>query len=254
MILESMPLSTAAQRQSEATQPANSSRPRRGETATPVAKGQSYARVAAKLAAANAPGPTVEPPSTKVAKDFSLWQNSAFGFGDLIDIVNPLQHVPIVATIYRNLTGDQIGMAPRMIGGALWGRIGGFISGVVNSVVEFFTGKDIGDHIYAKIWGAPDTSVKQNLATKSADQKVAVSKLPAQDVIAERAQGAASVSAVPVLLQPAVLHLNIIATTAADSRTESQGQVPRHIHNLPYRRNDDLDDPIGGAGKLDLNA
>ena len=254
MILESIPLSAAAQPHSEATQPANSFRARRGETPTPVAKGQSYARVAAKLGAANAPGPMAQTPSTNVAKDFSLWQDSAFGFGDLIDIVNPLQHVPIVATIYRNLTGDQIGMAPRMIGGALWGRIGGFISGVVNSVVEFFTGKDIGDHIYAKIWSAPDTSVKQNVATKSADQKVAAAKVPAQDVIAETAHGSARVFDVPLLLQPAVIHLNLNATTAADSRAESEGQVPRHIHNLPYRRNDDLDDPISGAGKLDLNA
>jgi hypothetical protein len=47
------------------------------------------------------------------------------------------------------MTGDRLGMAPRVIGGALWGRIGGFVAGLVNSVVEWFTGKDIGDHIYA---------------------------------------------------------------------------------------------------------
>jgi hypothetical protein len=52
----------------------------------------------------------------------------------------------------------------------------------------------------------------------------------------------------------AAVHHEIDSTTAADSRTKSNGQVPRHIHNLPYRRNDDLDDPISGAGKLDLNA
>jgi hypothetical protein len=49
-------------------------------------------------------------------------------------------------------------MAPRVIGGALWGRIGGFVAGVVNSVVEWFTGKDIGDHVYAFFFGKPETT------------------------------------------------------------------------------------------------
>ena len=58
----------------------------------------------------------------------------------------------------------------------------------------------------------------------------------------------------PLPKRVAAVHQEIDSTTAADSRTESNGQVPRHIHNLPYRRNDDLDDPISGTGKLDLNA
>jgi hypothetical protein len=87
------------------------------------------------------------------AKAFSPWQSGDFGFGDFLDIINPLHHVPIVATIYRNMSGDTLGMAPRVIGGALWGRIGGFVAGVVNAFVEWFTGKDIGDHVYAFFFG-----------------------------------------------------------------------------------------------------
>src|SRR3970282_788734 len=71
----------------------------------------------------------------KSEKSFSLWEQESFGFRDVLDIINPLQHIPIVATIYRNMTGDKLGMAPRVIGGALWGRIGGFVSGIVNAVV-----------------------------------------------------------------------------------------------------------------------
>jgi hypothetical protein len=33
-----------------------------------------------------------------------------------------------------------------------------------------------------------------------------------------------------------------------------EGQWPKHIHQLSYRRNDDLDDAISATSKLDLNA
>jgi hypothetical protein len=82
-------------------------------------------------------------------KPVSYWEHGDFGFGDLLDTINPLQHLPVIVTLYRNMTGDRIGMVPRVVGGALWGRIGGFVSGLLNAVVERFTGKDLGDHVYA---------------------------------------------------------------------------------------------------------
>ncbi|MSP41377.1 MAG: hypothetical protein EXR70_23060 [Deltaproteobacteria bacterium] len=99
--------------------------------------------------------------NAKTGKPFSLWEKPDFSFGDFLDIINPLQHIPIVSTIYRNLSGDQIGAVPRVIGGALWGRLGGLVTGVINSVVEWFTGKDIGDHIYSAIWGDSPNAVAQ---------------------------------------------------------------------------------------------
>jgi len=95
------------------------------------------------------------PPKAASDEPFTLWEKQKFGFGDIVDIINPLQHLPIVATIYRNMTGDKIGFAPRIIGGAIWGRLGGFVSGVVNAVVEFVTGKDVGDHIFNAVFGPP---------------------------------------------------------------------------------------------------
>ena len=41
----------------------------------------------------------------------------------------------------------------RVIGSALWGRMGGFVTGAVNGVVDWLTGKDIGDHIYSGFFG-----------------------------------------------------------------------------------------------------
>ena len=46
---------------------------------------------------------------------------SSFGFRDLLDIVNPLQHLPIISSIYRWLTGDRPGEAAEIAGDALYG-------------------------------------------------------------------------------------------------------------------------------------
>jgi len=139
-----------------------------------------------------------EPSAMPNAKPFSLWEKESFGFGDLIDIINPLQHIPIVATFYRNLSGDQIGPAPRVIGGAIWGRIGGLVSGFVNAVVEWWSGKDIGDHIYAAIFGDPKTVDRATtVAQKNAPSSVATRQAPApQSAETANAVSAESPSAV----------------------------------------------------------
>src|ERR1043166_2940496 len=120
-----------------------------------------------------------KPSSVKVSagRPFRLWEKEEFGFGDFVDIINPLQHIPIVATIYRNASGDYIGMAPRVIGGALWGRMGGLISGVVNAIVDFFTGKDVGDHIYSALFERPSKSVGDSDIAQSTDSTSKVSQI-----------------------------------------------------------------------------
>lgn len=66
-----------------------------------------------------------------------------FGFADLLDMVNPLQHVPVLSHIYRELTGDQIKPISQVIGGAVFGGPLGAASGLVNVVIEHETGKDV---------------------------------------------------------------------------------------------------------------
>ena len=109
----------------------------------------SFGEISAEVEAQTEPASAPHRTEQTFAKPVSYWENGDFGFGDILDTINPLQHLPIVATLYRNMTGDRIGMVPRVIGGALWGRIGGFVSGLLNAVVERFTGKDLGDHVYA---------------------------------------------------------------------------------------------------------
>ena len=82
----------------------------------------SFAQVAAQVAAdsprdTDASGFKQIKAEKKAEKNFGLWENSKMGFGDFVDIINPLQHIPIIATIDRNRTGKTLGFASRVIGG-----------------------------------------------------------------------------------------------------------------------------------------
>lgn len=72
-----------------------------------------------------------------------------FGFGDLVDIVNPLHHIPLVSALYEGMTGDDIKPSGRIIGGALFGGFVGAAAGVANVIVEEETGKDVTGNVVA---------------------------------------------------------------------------------------------------------
>ncbi len=79
---------------------------------------------------------------------FEPFGDDGLTFGDILDVVNPLQHIPIVSTLYREWTGDGIDPVPRIAGGALFGGVAGAIVSLVNVVVDEITGSDIGEHVY----------------------------------------------------------------------------------------------------------
>ncbi|MDP6705435.1 MAG: hypothetical protein QF893_03740 [Alphaproteobacteria bacterium] len=83
----------------------------------------------------------------------NFWGADGFTFADLIDLVNPLHHIPVVGTLYRSMTGDEIAPAARLAGGALFGGPMGFASAVMAQAVEDATGKDPGAHAVAFFTG-----------------------------------------------------------------------------------------------------
>jgi hypothetical protein len=82
--------------------------------------------------------------------------DDSFGFSDLVDIINPLQHIPIIGSIYREVTGDTIKPVSRIIGGAAFGGIAGAASSVANVIVEEETGKDIAGNIASALGSSED--------------------------------------------------------------------------------------------------
>ena len=86
---------------------------------------------------------------------------STLSFADFLDVINPLQHIPIVGDVYRYLTRDQISGPARVVGGALFGGPIGFVAGVANAVVAEVQGSDLGEFALAALFGEdePDMAV-----------------------------------------------------------------------------------------------
>lgn len=56
-------------------------------------------------------------------------KKASFGVADVIDIVNPLQHIPIVSNLYQSATGDTISSVAQIVGGGLFGGpVGALVS------------------------------------------------------------------------------------------------------------------------------
>jgi len=77
------------------------------------------------------------------AASFALFGDDGLRFFDFIEITNPLRHIPIVSSIYRQITGDESDAAPRVLGGALFGGAIGAAVALLNVVVDEATGRDI---------------------------------------------------------------------------------------------------------------
>jgi hypothetical protein len=83
-----------------------------------------------------------------------------FSFDDLIDIVNPLQHIPVVSTIYRAITDDTEKPVAEIAGGALYGGLIGLGGSLLDVAFKEITGKDFGDTVLSWIGGGDSSDAK----------------------------------------------------------------------------------------------
>lgn len=65
--------------------------------------------------------PTAQKLESDSALEKKLVGQDGLGFSDMIDVVNPLQHIPVVSKIYQAVTGDEMGAAANIAGAALFG-------------------------------------------------------------------------------------------------------------------------------------
>ncbi len=102
-----------------------------------------------------------------------FWKEGGFSFHDLLDTINPLQHLPIIATIYRWATGDEPGNVARVVGDGLYGGPIGAALGLANAATRNPTGQDMGERVMTWAFGkghsdspaAPATAVACNNPT-----------------------------------------------------------------------------------------
>lgn len=110
---------------------------------------------AASSGAASAAAPTAD--GKPAAQDEGF-------FHHLLDVINPLQHLPVISTIYRAITGEHIGTIEKIAGDTLYGGLWGAVASVADVAFEAVTGKSVEDTALA--WFKSDS--KANVAVASA--------------------------------------------------------------------------------------
>jgi hypothetical protein len=99
----------------------------------------------------HSPGPTTSESVTVTANksgtaDTTGNQDEGF-FHHLLDVVNPLQHLPVIGTIYRAITGEHIGPVEQIAGDTLYGGLWGGVSSVAEVAYQSIAGKSVEDTV-----------------------------------------------------------------------------------------------------------
>jgi hypothetical protein len=93
-----------------------------------------------------------------VEKATEVQENLDLDWDDVVDLLNPLQHIPIVGTIYRELTGDKISPEIQIAGSIAFGALTGSIAvsavaGIASAAYEQSTGQEATVQIAQALFG-----------------------------------------------------------------------------------------------------
>lgn len=112
-----------------------------------------------------------------------LGPDRRFGLDDFADLINPLQHVPLVNLAYRAITGDEIYGAARLLDMGFGPAAG--VSTVVDLAVIDSTGAGMADHAVAAVFGTDEAPATEDLA--QAEEPAAITA-PIQSAPVQSAQ------------------------------------------------------------------
>jgi len=152
----------------------------------------------------------VSPPSTPApSHGVPLWSHGSFSFKDLLDIVNPLQHLPVIGSLYRYLTGDEPSGGARIVGDAIYGGPIGFGVGVVSAMLTDGDGRDLGERVLASVFGqrgdsASPTAVAQAPASSPVAQAQTVPPAVAAALAGQTQPGSPTQLATQLYRSPAI--------------------------------------------------
>ncbi len=93
---------------------------------------------------------------TQAEKDY--FGEDGLQVSDVLDVINPLHHIPFVSTLYQELTGDTISTAAKIAGGALLGGPIGLIAAVFDTVFTNETGRNVAGSAVAALTGETKTA------------------------------------------------------------------------------------------------
>lgn len=192
-------------------------------------------------------------------EEASFWLDKERGmtFGDLLDIVNPLQHIPVVSTIYRAITGDEIGLGARVTGGVLFGGPIGAIMAGVSALVEEATGDDVSGHIASFFSDDAPEGSAQETAPQSASTAAATAAAPSTGAIVATALPPPVANATPASLQARqVPHAGAMVVQAApQAHTQIPAQIPAQVPaQAAVQATAPMSHPFAARGPVPVNS
>lgn len=107
------------------------------------------------------------------------WKDGSFSFHDVLDTLNPLQHLPLVSTLYRWITGDEPGNVASIVGDTLYGGPIGLAAGLFTAAFKAETGKDPGEMVASAITGEDDGQLFSGTATAQSAAPATAAATPA---------------------------------------------------------------------------
>jgi hypothetical protein len=139
----------------------------------------------------------------------------------VIDIINPLQHIPVISTIYRHITGDEISPAARVAGDALFGGPIGAAVALADLATQSATGRDMGGNVMAMLSDddAPATAKEPPVMMASAQDMNNIAPAAGGVVYAEK----------DIIWDAPVAAGTAVASLVPDTA----GSTPRSLHTDP---------------------
>lgn len=168
------------------------------------------------LASASPSSPS-SPPQTGTDADQRPWS-----FFDFLDVINPLQHIPIVSTLYRAITGDEIKSVTKIAGSTLFGGPVGAALAVADVAYTKTAGqgRDAGATMMAALRDDKAPAPAVMTASASQDFTVAAATTPETAGAASRSRflrpdaGVTTVSSEPMRYDIASAHMILPAGSA----------------------------------------
>lgn len=168
------------------------------------------------------------------------------GLDDFLDVINPLHHIPVVSTFYRELSGDEISQPARVAGGVLFGGPIGAGFAVANIAVEAAVGQDIGASVLAMFKGDGASGLEPTAMVAKADPKQQTLPAPAMapatpqpNAPANAAQTAAAPEGVQSAAMQNVTGSRLDAFIAKHAQKAGGGFDPASVRAEPrYKRPD----------------
>ena len=173
------------------------------------------------------PGPAGgKTPGVPVSADKSSGDTSGAAphesfFHHLWDVINPLQHLPVIGTIYRAITGEHLDPVEKIAGDTLYGGLWGAVSSIADVAFESITGKSFEDTALALFKSDDKIKVASTMVaapTINANVSLPSADLPALPTTTAAANAPANI---PGSMDVAAL-TNALSSKGVDSDTASR--------------------------------